>query len=536
MERRFFCFRRLFGLFSGSLSGPYIHIFLFAFIAVLLAACTIGLPQIGQSSASQSKSADYWPTQEWRTAAPEEQGLDAAKLADVLRTIRDRGDAMHSLLIIRNGRVLSDATFYPYDGKSLHEVASVTKSIMTTLIGIAADQGKLSLDDKMLSFFPDRTVANRDAAKETITVRHLSSMSSGLDCTAEGDEQTLKEMRATDDWVQFALDRPVRWEPSKQFVYCSPAIHLLSPILEKATGMPALDFARRYLFEPLGITDVMWLTDPQGHNRGSEGIYLHPQDMAKLGYLWLNGGAWDGKQIVSRAWMEDAVKPHLPAGNDDAYGYGIWVDPKGSDFDAVGRGGQRISVSPGGGFIVVTTGGGFEWDDIEPLLVGTVGDLQKPLPPNPDGVASLRAAEAAVAQPPAAKAPAPLPPVAQEISGKTFVFAANPLGIESIGFDFDGGTNPAEATMRIKTAGSDLQTWPLGLDGVLRMSQGPYDLPQGTRGEWVDDKTFVAEYDNIGNNDHIFLRMRFAEDTVSVEAQETAHELGTRAKGHLQQP
>ena len=95
-------------------------------------------------------------------------------------------------------------------------------------------------------------------------MRHLSSMSSGLDCTAEGDEQTLKEMRASDDWVQFALDRPVRWEPGKQFVYCSPAIHLLSPILEKATGMPALDFARRYLFEPLGITDVMWLTDPQG--------------------------------------------------------------------------------------------------------------------------------------------------------------------------------------------------------------------------------------------------------------------------------
>ena len=90
----------------------------------------------------------------------------------------------------------------------------------------------------------------------------------------------------------------------------------------------------------------------------------------------------------------------------------------------------------------MTTGGGFEWDDIEPLLVGTVGDLQKPLPPNPDGVARLRAAEAAVAQPPAAKAPAPLPPIAQEISGKTFVFAANPLGIESIGLDFDDGSKP----------------------------------------------------------------------------------------------
>ncbi len=536
MNRCFFRFRRRVGLFSRSLSGPYGYILLLALVGTLLAACTIRLPQVRQTGASQFTAADYSPTQEWRTATPEEQGLDSAKLADALRTIRERGDPIHSLLIIRNGQVLADAAFYPYDGKSLHEVASVTKSIMTTLIGIAADQGKLSLDDKMLSFFPDRTVANRDARKEAITVRHLASMSSGLDCTAEGDEQTLKEMRASEDWVQFALDRPVRWEPGKQFVYCSPAIHLLSPILEKATGMPALDFARRYLFEPLGISDVMWLTDPQGHNRGSEGIYLHPQDMAKLGYLWLNGGAWDGKQIVSRAWMDDAVKPHLAAGDDDAYGYGFWIDPEGGDFDAIGRGGQRIAVSPGGDFIVVTTGGGFEWDDIEPLLVGTVGDLEKPLPPNPDGVARLRAAEAAVAQPPAAKTPASLPAIAQEISGKTFVFADNALGIESMGIDFNGGTEPAEATMRIKTAGSDPQTWPLGLDGVLRMSKGPYGLPQGARGEWVDDKTFVAEYDNIGNNDHIFLRMRFTGDTVTIEGQETAHELGDAAEGHLQQP
>ena len=110
--------------------------------------------------------------------------------------MHERGIDVHSLLIIRNGQVLADATFYPYDGRTVHEVASVTKSMMTTLIGIAADQGELKLDDSMLSFFPDRTVANRDARKEKITVRHLASMSSGLDCTAEGDEQTLREMRA----------------------------------------------------------------------------------------------------------------------------------------------------------------------------------------------------------------------------------------------------------------------------------------------------------------------------------------------------
>lgn len=500
--------------------------------ALLLASCTAFRPA-ARTTPPPFPTAAYWPAQEWRTAAPEEQGFDSAKLAAALHAMRERGIDIHSLLITRNGALLSEAAFYPYDGQSLHEVASVTKSVMTTLIGIAADQGKLSLDDPMLSFFPDRTVANRDARKEAITVRHLSSMSSGLDCTAEADERTLQEMRPTSDWVEFALDRPVRWQPGTHFVYCSPAIHLLSPILQQATGMTALDFANRYLFEPLGITDVMWLTDPQGFNRGSEGIYFHPRDMAKLGYLWQHGGVWAGEQIVPRAWLEAAVLPHLDAGEGDAYGYGFWVDPQSGDFDAIGRGGQRISIVPAAGFLVVTTGGGFDLDEIEPLLVAAIGDLEKPLPPNPDGVAALRAAETAAAQPPAAAPPAPLPAIARAISGQTYVFEDNPLGMVSVVVDFTTGPDPAAATMHIELVDRGRQTWPIGLDGVYRMSAGPYGLPQGARGSWVDDTTFAFEYDNIGNNDHVFLRLHFTGDTVEVAAQETAHEPGPTFTGKL---
>jgi len=114
-----------------------------------------------------------------------------------------------------------------------------------------------------LSFFPERKVANRDAAKERITVRHLVSMSSGLDCTAANDEQTLHEMERTADFIQFVLDRKMIYEPGVQFVYCSPGMHLLSAILQKATGMTALDFACRHIFEPLGIRNVIWPADPR---------------------------------------------------------------------------------------------------------------------------------------------------------------------------------------------------------------------------------------------------------------------------------
>jgi CubicO group peptidase (beta-lactamase class C family) len=505
-------------------------------LALLLVACRPTVPS--QPSATPVEAvapaapASYWPAQEWRTAAPEEQGLDSNKMAAALFAMREQEIDIHSLLILRNGSVLVDAYFYPYDGTTVHEVASVTKSIMTTLIGIAADQGKLSLDDPMLSFFPERTVANRDARKEAITVRHLATMTSGLDCTAEADEQTLQEMRVTDDWVQFALDRPVRWEPDEQFVYCSPAIHLLSPILERATDMPALDFARRYLFEPLGIEDVLWLTDPQGFNRGSEGIYLHPHDMARLGYLWLNGGVWNGKQIVSSQWVHDSVQALKVTSEDEAYGYGWWVDTDSDGYNAIGRGGQRISVLPAAGIIVVTTGGGFDIDEIEPLLLSTVADLEKPLPANPTGIKALAAAVAAVAQPPAAQTQ-PLPPIAQTISNMTFAFPPNPLEIETAGLDF-ANAGPDVANWRVKFAGQEEQTWPVGLDGVLRMSAGRLDLPQGLRGHWEDDETFLLEYDNIANNDHVFLRLHFAEDSVTVEAQETAHEGGTRVEGKAQ--
>jgi CubicO group peptidase (beta-lactamase class C family) len=483
------------------------------------------------------EEAPYWPTEGWQTSTPEAQSLDSAKLAEALLTIQQQALDVHSLMLIRNGSVILDAYFYPYDGQTVHEVASVTKSVMTTLIGIAADQGKLSLDDPILQFFPDRTIANRDAWKENITVRHLVTMSSGLDCTNERDEATLQEMRGGGDWVQFALDRQVMWEPGTQFVYCSPAIHLLSPILQQATGMTALDFARQYLFEPLGIHDAMWLTDPQGYNRGSEGLYLHPHDMAKLGYLWLNNGVWEGETIVSSAWVEDSVTPQMEvAGDDDDYGYGWVLDSAAPrSYAAVGRGGQYIIVVPDLNLIAVTTGGGLpDFDLIAPFIIASLGDdLAHPLPDNPAGVAQLEAAVTTVAQVPDPQPVAVLPDTARLISGQTFVFEPNPTTIESLRLEFN---ESGEATFQFMASAYGTVSGPVALDGVYRLFPGSYDLPMGLRGYWADDQTFVLEYDAIANNDHGTLRMRFEGDIVVVESRETAHEVGVTIEGSLQNP
>lgn len=504
-------------------------------VALLLSACQpIVSPPV---DVPVPEAGVYWPTAGWHSSPPEAYGVDSAQLAEALLTIRRQEIQIHSLLVIRNGQVLVDAAFYPYDGRTVHDLASVTKSVMTTLIAIAADQGKLSLDAPMVSFFPERTIANLDARKERITVRHLASMASGLESLGFAqDEGSLPAMWARPDWVQFALDREVVTEPGTHFVYDSPGMHLLSAILQQATGMTALEFAREYLFAPLGIEEVIWRSDPQGFNHGWGDLYLQPHDAAKLGYLWLNQGVWEGRQIVSKEWVETSHMAQIQIeGDDDDYGYGWWISPEDGTYSAEGRGGQSIKLVPSLDIIVVTTGGGFDYDQqIDPLLSATLVDPDHALPANPAGVAQLEAAIAAVTQPPEAQPVAPLPDTAQTVSGQTYVFGPNPLEVDALRFEFD---ESAEARLYVTPAGgAELPPWPIGLDEVYRLFPGEFDLPQGLRGGWVDEQTFVFEYDEVANNDHAFYRIHFVDGRMQVQGQETAHELGVQVEGRLQTP
>ncbi len=516
-----------------------LKIILFAAAGMLV---ILGLVKLGSMAWSaingvreQAQGPDYWPTGGWQVASPESQGLDSNRLADLLLAARDRNVNIHSLLIIRNGYVVTDATFYPYDGQTVHDMASVTKSVMTTLIGIAADQGKLNLDDRMVSFFPNYSISNLDTLKNEITIRHLVSMSSGLDCTAEEDEKNLREMQANPDYVQFVLDRQMVWTPGEQFIYCSPAIHLLSPILQQATGQTALDFARQYLFEPLGIQESMWEQDPQGYYDGWGDLSLNPHDMAKIGFLFINHGKWDGKQIVSRQWVEQATQAQMVnSGGLDSYGYGWWMDPATeSGYRADGRGGQYIYIFPEWDMVIVTTGGGYTMDEIAELILASFIDFEKSLPANPEGIARLEAAVATVIQPPAATSVTPLPEMARSISGKTYVFEPNPADLQSIALEFDGSS---EATIFVEAAGQSLSSHLVGLDGVYRFSPGFDGRPSAYRGTWLDAQTFFLEYDGITNNDHAMFNFRVDGDRVEVSVQETAHGAGPQFVGQQQNP
>jgi CubicO group peptidase (beta-lactamase class C family) len=488
--------------------------------AIVVLAAFVVIPRL-QEAATPSAPA-YWPTEGWRSSPPEAQGIDSDKLAEAVLTIQEQNIPVHSLLLIRNGQVVTDATFYPYDGQTVHDMASVTKSVMTTLIGIAVDQGKLSLDDPMISFFPDRAIANLDEAKQRITVRHLVSMSSGLACHRDGKPgDSSLTMQDSPDFVQFALDREVAWEPGSHFIYCSPAIHLLSPILEQATGMTTLAFAQQYLFEPLGIEQAMWEQDPQGYYDGWGDLSLLPQDMAKIGFLFLQKGEWDGQQIVSREWVEAATAAQAPAApREDRYGYGWWMnaDIEGS-YRADGRNGQYIIALPAWDMLVVTTGGGFDIDQIGELLLASFTDLENALPANPEGVARLEAAIAAVAQPPPAWPVAPLPEMARAISGQTYVFEPNPAGLNSLAVEFN---DSAEAVAHIAAGDNPMLTAPVGLDGVYRFSSGGFgdDRPLASRGRWANPQTLILEVNGVTTNDQTAIQLRFQDDRVAVTVSE----------------
>ena len=447
-------------------------------VAILAVLAILLIPRFRKPEQANSQS--YFPTRAWRTSTPEEQGFDSVKLAEGLQALQKNNININSLLIIRNGYVILDAYFYPYDNTIPHKLASVTKSFTTTLIGIAIDQGKIQLDQPMVSFFPDRVIDNLDDYKKSITIRNLVSNMNGFESGClSGDESTLDKMRSTPDWVQAALDRKVVREPGTYFCYDSPGMHLLSAILQQSTGMTELEFARQNLFTPLGIGEAYWQSDPQGFTHGWGDLYLKPRDAAKIGYLWLNKGVWEGKQIVSTTWVSDSITAHSSAGTDD-YGYGWWISK--DNYYAFGRGGQNVRVFPAYNAIVVTTASGIDFDQIVPLLVAAFVDPEKSLPSNPTGVAQLETTLTTLAQAPHPWKIGPLPDTARAISGKTYVFGPNSIDVATLRLEF---SDNIQAYLYLNLQGRD-QIWPIGLDGKYRLEPDG----RGLRGYWADPQTF----------------------------------------------
>lgn len=335
-----------------------------------------------------------WPTAGWVTSPPEEQGLDNAALeafsAELAGTAHGYIDSM---LVIRHGRVVFqrsyprdyeeafrkapdqsrdpynyyDPTWHPFHrGTELHTLQSISKSVTATLVGIAIRRGELpGVGAAALPFFAGYRIAE-DPRRGRWTLRHLLTMTAGnaWDETSLGysdPRNSSAAMERSRDWVQFVLDQPMAEEPGRRFVYNSGATQLLAQVLKQATGRHADEFAVKELFEPLGITRHFWKSTPTGHPDTEGGLYLAAADVAKIGYLYLHDGVWDGRRILPAGWVKEATAAHVEiAGRPERrYGYQWWKIVGGDRPDnmfAIGYGGQQLLVVPSLDLVAVFMG------------------------------------------------------------------------------------------------------------------------------------------------------------------------------------
>lgn len=411
------------------------------------------------------------------------------------------------VVVVRNGTVVMDTVVYPFPEGDLHQVYSITKSVVGTLIGIAIDRGVLAgVDVPVVEILTDAVPATVDELKASMTVEDLLTMSSGLACRDSFlyEWQGLAEMQASDDWAAHVLALPMSEEPGTKFEYCNGASMLLSAILSEVTGMSASEFATDVLFDPLGISDFSWPASPDGVTLGWVGLMMSPADLAKVGLLYLRDGKWDGDQVVSSAWIDAATRAQIDPGFTDGYGYQWWVDA-GYPF-ANGYGGQFIFVIPDLDLVVVFVAGLPQERVPESLALATdyvvravVSDSA--LPANADAQARLSRAVTAAGSEPEVRTPV-VSAIADDLDGNRYRARPNGLEIAALEVQFGGGSAVVELE-----DGSGKSRLEVGLDGrfLINDSPGlsndfPGEPPMALRGTWQSDDTFLVEYQSIGAN------------------------------------
>ncbi len=313
--------------------------------------------QIGLTESSLER--DYWPTESWQSASFEEVEMNEERIVEMFEYIDENNYAIDSVLIVKDGYMVVEEYLSYYSSETLHPVYSVTKSFTSTLIGRAIEEGYIeSVDQKILEFLGHVDVPNIEN-KENITIEHLLTMTSGIAWNEEisyyDPENTFRQLYDSSNWVEFVLNQPMEDEPGDTWKYNSGGSHLLSAIIENATGISTRDYAENQIFSKLGFSDYFWEEDPQGICFGGSGLQILPKDMAKLGYLFLNNGTWNVNQIVSEEWVSQASEGKIFLSYRTEYGYQWWVYPLIDAYLALGWAGQIICVIPQHDIVAVFT-------------------------------------------------------------------------------------------------------------------------------------------------------------------------------------
>lgn len=456
-------------------------------------------------------------------STPEAEGIASAGIAAFIEAVDASELEVHSFMLLRNGNVVAEGWWEPYGADRKHIMFSVSKTVTALGVGIAADEGRLSLDDRVVSFFPEVVTDSVSPETRQLTVRHLLTMSVG---------QEQEAGRSDAGWVHAFLHNPPVYEPGTRFMYNNMASFVLSAIVQKATGERLFHYLQPRLFEPLGLQNISWDINPEGYTVGMIGARLHTEDLAKLGQLLLQKGQWNGEQLVSAAYVDDLATVHienhdpetpLEARNDGqrGYGYQVWHGRHNS-FRLDGLGGQLSIVLPDYDAVVVLTSNvrtiQDELDLVWEHLIPAFADGRLPADPAAHAHLNERLSTLEIA---------PVDHTEQHGSADTdgsprqYTLQENPLGIRTVTFSLDAErclmTLEGEAETRVLEAGIGhwrLQEWPATSLAAVAPANG---FRRDSNGPGPDDTAVVAASCGLQEDGTLQLTSRFVEDNIGAE-------------------
>jgi CubicO group peptidase (beta-lactamase class C family)/Na+-translocating ferredoxin:NAD+ oxidoreductase RnfD subunit len=435
-------------------------------------------------------------------STPEQQGISSSAILAFVQSA-DSVDAMNSFMLVRHGHVVAEGWWAPYDAKTPHIFYSLSKSFTSTATGLAVAEGKLSLDDQVLKFFPEDAPADPSANLRAMRVRDLLRMSAGHQTEAGLWAWSTAAPAPNERLTKLFLAHPVPFKPGTHFMYNSPATYMLSAIVQKVTGTTVLDYLRPRLFAPLGFENPTWLASPQGVTTGAFGLMGRTEEIARFGQLYLQNGMWNGKQLLPASWIAEATAMQTSNGSaptsdwDQGYGYQFWRSRHGYRGD--GAFGQYILILPEQDAVVAITSGvrnmqsvmDLVWNKLLPAMSG--GTL-------PEDLAAQRALHARLAALRVAMPSGrPTTALATRVSRRWYELPENDRGIRAISLDL---TSSAPALL-VRAASGESRT-PIGVgswvrsrtgftNGIERLLSVMPDPEVAASGAWTADSVFTLK-------------------------------------------
>jgi CubicO group peptidase (beta-lactamase class C family) len=437
-------------------------------------------------------------------SSPEAQGVSSSAVLSFVEAADKNIDSMNSFMLLRHGHVVAEGWWSPYYAEAPHSLYSLSKSFTSTAVGLAISEGKLSLDDEVVKFFPEDAPPEPSNNLKAMRVSDLLRMSTG--------HQSEPPRTSSQPWTKTFLAHPVPFKPGTHFLYNTSATCMLSAIVQKATGMTVLDYLRPRLFEPLGIQRPTWETSPQGITAGGFGLSIRTEDIARFGQLYLQRGKWQGKQLVPEAWVEAATARQTSNGSnpksdwDQGYGYQFWRCRHGA-YRGDGAFGQYCVVLPEQDAVIVITSGVKDMQAVLNLVWGKSLPAMKLSSLAADDEArtkleqtlkglSLRLQEGS-------GSPA-------KTSGKRYVFPANQCRLEAITLENDG--KGGGVTLITRFDGVEQRT--VCGHGVWQKGRLAWGLlpqqPVAANGAWTEDNTFTARLCFYETPFIVTVRLRFS--------------------------